>query len=136
MEGPLDDDKGCRSTVLHQGQEQQCSHCLKRGNCPGGGNGKACQLLNTPRGQIADYMKYLKGSHNYISLKMRYKLKQEQEFPALSKRKVEDDGFGHMVEEDTDVFEDKPVLEEIEEPVLQVDPADFDYDETTKTIKP
>ena len=145
VEGPLDGDKGCRITVLHHGQEQQCSHCLKRGSCPGGGNGKACQLLNTPRGQISDYMKYLKASHNYMSLKMRFKLKQEQEFPALSKRNVVDDGFGHMVEEDVDEVEEFTEdqatkcdvdSEEIEEPVLKVNPADFDYDETSDTVKP
>ena len=73
MEGPLEEDRGCRITVLHQGQEQQCSHCLKRNNCPGGGNGKACQLLNTPRGRIAEYMLYLKTSHSYLSLKMQYR---------------------------------------------------------------
>ena len=60
MEGPLEEDKGSRIIVLHQGQEQQFSHCLRRGNCPGGGNGKACSIMNTPRGKIADYMKYLK----------------------------------------------------------------------------
>ena len=97
MEGPLEEDRGCRITVLHQGQEQQCSHCLKRSNCPAGGNGKACQLLNTPRGKIAEYMQYLKTSHNYLSLKMKFKQRMEQEFPALGQRKVEDDGFGHMV---------------------------------------
>ena len=47
VEGPLDDDRGCRITVLHAGQDQQCSHCLKRSNsCPGGGNCKACKLLS------------------------------------------------------------------------------------------
>ena len=137
MEGPLQGDKGSRITVLHQGQEQQCSHCLKRGNCPGGGNGKACLLLKTPRGQIAEYMKYLKFSHNYISLKMKYKMKQEQEFPALSRRNVEDDGFGHMVEEEIEECED-PTEEQSkkEENILKVDPTDSDYDETTNTVKP
>ena len=71
MEGPLDEDRGCRITVLHSGQEQQCSHCLRRSSCPARGNGKACQSLNTPRGKISDYMRYLKVSHNYMSLKMK-----------------------------------------------------------------
>ena len=52
MEGPLEEDTGCRITVLHSGQEQQCSHCLRRSNCPARGNGKACQGLDTPRGKI------------------------------------------------------------------------------------
>ena len=30
MEGPLEGDRGCRISVLHAGQEQQCSHCLRR----------------------------------------------------------------------------------------------------------
>ena len=56
MEGPLEDDRGCRITVLHSSQEQQCSHCLRRGSCPARGNGKACLGLNTPIGKISDYM--------------------------------------------------------------------------------
>ena len=142
MEGPLEGDKGSRITVLHQGQEQQCSHCLKRSNCPGGGNGKACQLLNTPRGKIADYMKYLKHSHNYLSLKMKYKNKLEQEFPALTKKAVEDDGFGHMVEEENNEQEENVTIPEENgensslENILKVDPEEFDYDSKLDTIKP
>ena len=30
MEGPLEGDLGSRVTVLHTGQTQQCSHCLRR----------------------------------------------------------------------------------------------------------
>ena len=30
MEGPLPGDQGCRITVLHPNQQQQCSHCLRR----------------------------------------------------------------------------------------------------------
>ena len=61
VEGPLSDDQGCRITVLHAGQVQQCSHCLRRApSCPGGGNGKACESLKTERGKLADYMRYLK----------------------------------------------------------------------------
>ena len=136
MEGPLEEDRGCRITVLHQGQEQQCSHCLKRSNCPGGGNGKACQLLNTQRGRIADYMMYLKISHNYVSLKMKHKEKLEQDFPALGQRKVEDNGFGHMVEEEEDNLEDEASEVSTDEDILKVDPSDFVYDESTDTIKP
>ena len=29
MEGPLSGDRGCRITVLHSGQERQCSNCLR-----------------------------------------------------------------------------------------------------------
>ena len=82
MEGPLEGDMGCRITVLHAGQEKQCSHCLKReGDCPGVGVGKVCFRMGTPRGLMADYMKHLKLQHNYMSMKMKF---HEQEFPSLS----------------------------------------------------
>ena len=83
MEDPLEDDRGCRITVLHQGQDQQCNYCLRRVNSPGRGNGKACHPLNTPRGMIDEYMKYLQLSHNYLSMKMKHKQMIEKEFPTL-----------------------------------------------------
>ena len=96
MEGPLSGDQGCRITVLHNGQVQQCSHCLMRANfCPGGGNGRACERLKTPRGKLADYMKYLKEKHNYTSLKMQY---LQMQFPALGGHRDSEDGFGHIEE--------------------------------------
>ena len=47
MEGPLPGDQGCRITVLHSGQERQCSHCLKTssGGCPAQGQGKVCKWV-------------------------------------------------------------------------------------------
>ena len=39
-------------------------------------------------------MRHLKVSHNYISLKMKYK----EEFPQLNSQKLLNDGFGHMEE--------------------------------------
>ena len=96
MEGPLSGDQGCRITVLHNGQVQQCSHCLRRANlCHGGGNGRACESLKTQRGRLIDYMKYLKESHGYTSLKMKYMMLQ---FPALGGPRETEDGFGHIVE--------------------------------------
>ena len=140
MEGPLDEDVGCRITVLHAGQAAQCSHCLRRGNCPAMGNGRACQSLNTPRGKISDYMRYLKECHKYVSLKMQYRQKIEQEYPALGRKKVEDDGFGHMVEPVESEMENKEVSNTVtdkpEENILKVDPNDFQYDETSDTIIP
>ena len=57
MEGPLAGDEGCRVTVLHPGQTQQCSNCLRLASgCPAKGNGKACVATGTPRTQIATYM--------------------------------------------------------------------------------
>ena len=126
MEGPLEEDRGCRITVLHSGQEQQCSHCLRRSNCPAKGNGRACQSLNTPRGKISDYMRYLKETHNYVSLKMKHKIKLEQEFPALGRRKFEDDGFSHMVEVvDTE--------EENKEPMVVCSKTDLTDQKTEET---
>ena len=134
VEGTLAFDKGCRITVLHTGQERQCSHCLRRVNCPTEGNGKACQSLNTPRGRISDYMRYLKESHNYISLKMKYRDKLEQEFPALGKKNLEDDGFSHMTEDLED--KDNELEENFVENSLTVNPDDFEYDEDTDLLKP
>ena len=81
LEGPLPGDTGSRITVLHSGQEQQCSHCLKTGSrgCRALGNGKACEQLMTPRAKMADYMADLRRTVGYESLKSQY-LKQ---FPSL-----------------------------------------------------
>ena len=106
--------------------------------------GKACQLLNTPRGKIGEYMKSLKTSHEYLSLKMKYKQKKDQDFPALGQRKVEDDGFGHMIEEDVeDPDQDKvngnskgETAKDLQEDILKIDPSDLIYDENTDTVKP
>ena len=100
----MENDRGCRITVLHNGQLQQCSHCLRRrDSCPGGGVGKLCETRGTAKGLIGDYMKHLKLHHNYSSLKMKY---QQEEFPLLSSTKQLGDGFGHMVEKEED---DEPV---------------------------
>ena len=81
LEGPLQGDNGSRVTVLHSGQDQQCSFCLKtgRGGCRAQGNGKACEMLNTPRAKMTDYMADLKRKVGYESLKSQY-LRQ---FPSL-----------------------------------------------------
>ena len=137
MEGPLDDDRGCRITVLHSGQGRQCSHCLRRVNCPTEGNGKACLNLNTPRGKISDYMRYLKEAHNYVSLKMKHKNRLEQEYPALGGKKPGQDGFSHMTE-DLEPELEEPHLEtvkESEDNSLKVNPDDFDYDEVNNIIQ-
>ena len=92
MEGPLPGDQGCRITVLHNGQISQCGNCLKRGmNCPGGGQQKVCITLNTPRGEMAKYMEYLKKSIGYTSLKMEFM----KNFPTPEGA---DFSFGHIVD--------------------------------------
>ena len=103
VEGPLPGDQGCRITVLHNNQQEQCAHCLRRmDNCPALAKGKACAELKTPRGKIADYMKHLKTKHGYTSLKMRYLEQQERSFPSLDGTNNSFDGFGHMVEPDSE----------------------------------
>ena len=98
VEGPLSDDQGCRITVLHAGQVQQCSHCLRRApSCPGGGNGKACESQKTERGKLADYMRYLKEKFNYTSLKMMY---MQEQFPALGASSPGNGGFGNIIEQE------------------------------------
>ena len=85
LEGPLPGDTGLRITVLHSGQEQQCSNCLKTGSggCRAGGNGRACEQLKTSRAQMTDYMEWLKRSVGYESLKSQY-LRQ---YPSLNVEK-------------------------------------------------
>ena len=65
----------------NNGQEQQCSVCLKTsgGGCRALGNGKACEQLGTPRARMTDYMAELKRTIGYESLKSQY-LKQ---YPSL-----------------------------------------------------
>ena len=84
-------------------------------------------------------MRYLKEAHNYLSLKMKYIIKLEQEFPSLGRKKVDEGGFGHMVETAGPAIEDKDlILEEstevnipLEENIPKVHPDDFDYDYET-----
>ena len=117
MEGPLAGDAGCRITVLHNGQVQQCSHCLRRATlCPGGGNGKACEAQNTIRAKMSDYMSYLKEKQGYISLKMQY---LEMQFPALGGADKNEGGFGHM-EDPLDIEDTEEKNDEIEELRIQL----------------
>ena len=122
MEGPLEGDRGCRITVLHSGQEKQCSNCLRReGDCPGGGVGKVCVKMGTPRGLMADYMKHLQLQHKYLSLKMKF---QEMEFPLLGGRGKVSDGFGHIIETEK---EDEEV-QSAQEPGFEVDQSKLKND--------
>ena len=86
LEGPLPGDDGCRITVLHNGQIQQCSNCLRRADqgCPGQGNGKACETLLTPRTKMSVYMKSLKVKVGYMTLKAKYMEEEQKNYPALS----------------------------------------------------
>ena len=74
LEGPLPGDRGCRITVLHSGQERQCSHCLRTttNGCPGQGQGKECKLKGTPMGRMTEYMLYISKKLGYESLKNKH----------------------------------------------------------------
>ena len=103
LQGPLEGDRLVRVTVLHPGQMQQCSNCLRRApNCPGGGNGKLCEEANTPRGSIQAYMEHLRSEFDYVSLATQYK---EFEFPSLNgKSQSKNNPF---VEDDEDEEEEE-----------------------------
>ena len=96
LQGPQAGDTGRRITVLHASQPKQCSWCLRFPSpssststatnfCPGGGNGKMCQIKETPRAKMADYVETLK-AEGYMSLRDEYFAKKAAEkaaFPAL-----------------------------------------------------
>ena len=85
MEGPFPGDQGRRVLVLHSGQAQQCSNCLKVGpNCPAAGNGKLCKdEFKTPREKMSVYMNSLKITQNYTSLKTQYLELQVRRYPLM-----------------------------------------------------
>ena len=113
MEGPLSGDQGKRVLVLHNGQIPQCSHCLRRagnGGCPAGGNGKACNLLKTPRAKMAQYMQSLREKIGYVSLKTRFLELQAKNFPSL--QGFDTDIVNNMEEHDvecTDILPENPI---------------------------
>ena len=108
MEGPLSGDKGRRILVLHNNQEYQCSHCLKKSStgCPGHGNGKACEQLGTTRGKMYLYMQSLRAKVGYASLKTIYMEDQARQFPSLTGK---DTVNTEMHEEDDEVVPTNPI---------------------------
>ena len=79
LAGPQPGDVARRITVLHSGQTRQCSWCLRcrptsssitasPGHCPGGGDGKICEDMNTPRAKLSDYIATLR-DEGYMTLK-------------------------------------------------------------------
>ena len=106
MEGPLPGDRGCRITVLHSGQERQCSNCLRTmsNGCPGQGQGKVCKAQGTQMARMTDYMTYLFKKIGYESLKMKH-LKS---FPALGEKATTGD-MEASEEEEEDSVEDKEI---------------------------
>ena len=113
MEGPLSGDQGKRVLVLHNGHIPQCSHCLRRagnGGCPAGSNGKACNLLKTPRAKMAQYMQSLREKIGYVSLKTRFLELQAKNFPSL--QGFDTDIVNNVEEHDiecTDILPENPI---------------------------
>ena len=74
IDGPLQGDQGRRITVLHAGQPQQCSFCLKNidTGCLGMGNGKRCEEVGGKRTRMSEYMNDFKAKTGYQSIKEKY----------------------------------------------------------------
>ena len=114
MEGPLSGDVSARVTVLHPGQPQQCSHCLKTEvlGCPGKGNGKACEALGTERTKMNVYMELVKHKHKYESLKAKY----FAQFPTLG---GVSEGSNNLDMTESDEHPDTMRIEECENEALK-----------------
>ena len=95
LAGPQPGDVVRRITVLHPGQNRQCSWCLKcrqtssstlsSGHCPAGGDGKICEDMKTPRAKLAQYIASLR-EEGYMSLKDQHlaeKAARYAAFPSL-----------------------------------------------------
>ena len=114
LEGPLAGDEGCRVTVLHPGQVQQCSNCLKLASsgCPGKGNGKACVATGTTRTLMSTYMDMVRLKHGYRSLKVKY----YEQFPNLGGT-----GYAGLEMVEKDITDDNTVpINPIEEKDLEI----------------
>ena len=85
MEGPMHGDQGRRVLVLHNGQQSQCSNCLRTGptGCPAQGNGKLCIEMKTPRAKMIQYMNSLKIKVGYSSMKTKFLELHARNFPSL-----------------------------------------------------
>ena len=85
MEGPMAGDPGRRITVLHQGQKQQCFHCLLTVDtgCRGAGNGRMCAKSGMERGKMSTYMEALKTTTGYETLKVKYMRQLARNYPNL-----------------------------------------------------
>ena len=125
MEGPLPGDAGKRIVVLHNGQSTQCSNCLRTSGCPALGIGKACEKAGTPRSKMSTYMKHLRSSVGYVSLKIKHTEKQARMFPSLiglpgeKSSEQEVDGVWAMKEDDSRTCEILNPIEERDKTILE-----------------
>ena len=117
MEGPLSGDRGCRITVLHSGQERQCSNCLRTmsNGCPGQGQGKVCKAQGVQMTRMTDYMTNLHKELGYESLKMKH-LKS---FPSLGKKPSP--GEMNDSEEDEDEVADDEEVTQLKQKLVSVE---------------
>ena len=137
LEGPLPGDTGRRITVLYSGhgQPQQCSHCLRDTStgCPGGGNGKVCDSMKTPRAKMSVYMESVRLQDNYVSLKTKYLEQQARSFPSLSRNKTggeENDKSESIDNQDRELQEESEVL-----PISPVEEKEAQIKEMNKKLK-
>ena len=141
LAGPQPGDVARRITVLHSGQTRQCSWCLRcrptsssttssPGHCPGGGDGKICEDMDTPRAKLSDYTTSLK-EEGYMSLKdlhLAEKAARYDAFPSLGApttiaRQSSDLVLpGHNNDEDV-IIADQKVDSVSEVPLIEITPA-------------
>ena len=110
LEGPLPGDRGSRVTVLHSGQDQQCSNCLRtgRGGCKAMGNGKACEEMKIPRAKMVEYMAELRKVIGYESLKSLY-MKQYPSLKAGVDSIIDDEKQTGDDDEESEVLPSNPI---------------------------
>ena len=137
MEGPMAGDPGRRITVLHQGQRQQCYHCLHTAatGCKGAGNGKLCAKAGIERAKMSTYMQAIKTSTGYEPLKVKYMRQFAKNYPNLQGEPDLDTTLpGDM--DNRDIIEDEET--EIQVAILPINPIvekDKEIDHLEKTIK-
>lgn len=136
IEGPLPGDRGSRITVLHSGQERQCSHCFKTMSlgCPGQGQGKVCKTLGTKMTCMTDYMLELNRKMGYESLKTKH----FKAYPVLDKTVVsnipdlqcsEEDNGDETIDEVGDARSEVKILKE------KLDLAEKELEESKNTYQ-
>ena len=139
MEGPMAGDPGRRITVLHHGQEQQCSNCFLTSStgCHGAGNGRACFQAGVPRAKMSAYMVALKTQTGYESLKVKYMRQLSRNFPNMQ---GEPHQLDTTVTDDMDnyIAEDDDHDKEVSIGILPINPIvekDQQIQELTKAVE-
>ena len=137
MEGPMAGDPGRRITVLHQGQSQQCYHCLHTAatGCKGAGNGRLCSKTGMERAKMSTYMQAIKTSTGYEPLKVKYMRQLAKNYPNLQGEPDLDTTLpGDM--DNRDIVEDEET--EVQIAILPINPIvekNKEIDQLEKKIK-